>query len=215
MRRQFLKDNPDVRAALDSELRKALGMARKEAARPSATPVEPAKPVEASQAGRCQRCTFAVRDGCPIYQLPAAGHDRITRQAAIFQEVTMLESASSNLKRSLWAFLGGARSSGRHGMCLFGREADVAFALVRRNADRAHRAGSYRFTIGVTERFTNGPIRLSIFCSTACPGSCGATKWEYGSPRRSSAHWQLSRSIFSESVSSGRERRLRPRCYFA
>ncbi|HTS50932.1 MAG TPA: recombinase RecA [Bryobacteraceae bacterium] len=47
--RQFLKDNPDVRTALDGELRRALGMVRKEAAPPSATPVEPAKPLEAGK----------------------------------------------------------------------------------------------------------------------------------------------------------------------
>ena len=44
--RQFLKDNADVRAQLDAELRKALGMVRKE---PEA-PAEPPKPVTASAA---------------------------------------------------------------------------------------------------------------------------------------------------------------------
>jgi len=44
--RQFLKDNQDVRAQLDMELRKALGMARKEAAQPAAAPAEASKPVE-------------------------------------------------------------------------------------------------------------------------------------------------------------------------
>ena len=49
--RQFLKDNPDVRAALDTELRKTLGMARKEAAQPAPPPpVEAPKPVSASAA---------------------------------------------------------------------------------------------------------------------------------------------------------------------
>ncbi len=47
--RQFLKDNPDVRAQLDTELRKALGMARKEA-EPAAAPAEPAKPANAAAA---------------------------------------------------------------------------------------------------------------------------------------------------------------------
>ena len=44
--RQFLKDNPDVRRQLDTELRKTLGMLRKE---PEA-PAEPPKPVTASAA---------------------------------------------------------------------------------------------------------------------------------------------------------------------
>jgi recombination protein RecA len=50
--RQFLKDNPDVRASLDVELRKALGMTRKEAT-PAAgpVPVETPKPA-AANAGR-------------------------------------------------------------------------------------------------------------------------------------------------------------------
>ncbi|HYL37424.1 MAG TPA: recombinase RecA [Bryobacteraceae bacterium] len=47
--RQFLKDNPDVRQQLDTELRKALGMARKEA-EPVAAPVEPPKPAAANAA---------------------------------------------------------------------------------------------------------------------------------------------------------------------
>src|SRR5579863_9731871 len=38
--RQFLKDNPDVRASLDTELRKALGLIRSEPARAPAAPVE-------------------------------------------------------------------------------------------------------------------------------------------------------------------------------
>jgi recombination protein RecA len=45
--RQFLKDNADVRRQIDSELRKALGMARKEAESPAA---EPPKPVTATAA---------------------------------------------------------------------------------------------------------------------------------------------------------------------
>ena len=45
--RQFLKDNPDVRVQLDTELRKALGMLRKE---PEAAPVEASKPATASAA---------------------------------------------------------------------------------------------------------------------------------------------------------------------
>ena len=48
--RQFLKDNPDVRTALDTELRKTLGMARKEVAQPAPAPVEVPKPVNASAA---------------------------------------------------------------------------------------------------------------------------------------------------------------------
>jgi recombination protein RecA len=47
--RQFLKDNSDLRTQLDGDLRKALGMARKEPA-PAAAPVEPAKPVNAAAA---------------------------------------------------------------------------------------------------------------------------------------------------------------------
>ena len=49
--RQFLKDNPDVRASLDVELRKALGMMRKEAS-PAAgpVPVEAPKPAAANAA---------------------------------------------------------------------------------------------------------------------------------------------------------------------
>ncbi|HEX6894628.1 MAG TPA: recombinase RecA [Bryobacteraceae bacterium] len=45
--RQFLKDNPEVRVQLDTELRKALGMLRKE---PEAAPVEASKPATASAA---------------------------------------------------------------------------------------------------------------------------------------------------------------------
>jgi recombination protein RecA len=49
--RQFLKDNPDVRTALDAELRKALGMVRKEAeAVPAPVPVEVPKPAAANAA---------------------------------------------------------------------------------------------------------------------------------------------------------------------
>src|SRR5262244_4116860 len=44
--RQFLKDNPDVRVQLDTELRKALGMVRKEA-EPSPATVEVTKPATA------------------------------------------------------------------------------------------------------------------------------------------------------------------------
>src|SRR5499433_2142216 len=44
--RQFLKDNPDVRQGLDTELRKALGMVRKEA-EPSPATVEVTKPATA------------------------------------------------------------------------------------------------------------------------------------------------------------------------
>src|ERR1700693_5060761 len=45
--RQFLKDNPDIRQQVDTELRKALGMARKA---PEAPPAELPKPVTASAA---------------------------------------------------------------------------------------------------------------------------------------------------------------------
>src|SRR5689334_22305390 len=41
--RQFLKDNPDVRQQVDTELRKALGLIRKEAEPAAAPPVETAK----------------------------------------------------------------------------------------------------------------------------------------------------------------------------
>ncbi|HUA17103.1 MAG TPA: recombinase RecA [Bryobacteraceae bacterium] len=47
--RSFLKDNPDIRQKVDVELRKALGLVRKEA-EPAAAPVEAAKPVGASAA---------------------------------------------------------------------------------------------------------------------------------------------------------------------
>jgi recombination protein RecA len=51
--RQFLKDNPDIRQNVDTELRKALGLMRKEAdavAAPVPAPVEAAKPAAASAA---------------------------------------------------------------------------------------------------------------------------------------------------------------------
>src|SRR6202041_255354 len=51
--RQFLKDNPDIRQNVDTELRKALGLVRKEAeavAAPVPAPVEAAKPATASAA---------------------------------------------------------------------------------------------------------------------------------------------------------------------
>jgi len=49
--RQFLKDNPDVRGQLDTELRKTLGMTRKESAPAAApAPVEASKPATANAA---------------------------------------------------------------------------------------------------------------------------------------------------------------------
>jgi recombination protein RecA len=48
--RQFLKDNPDVRQQVDTELRKALGLIRKEAEPAAAPPVETAKPAAATSA---------------------------------------------------------------------------------------------------------------------------------------------------------------------
>ena len=48
--RQFLKDNPDVRVGLDAELRKALGLSRKEPEASAAASVETAKPANASAA---------------------------------------------------------------------------------------------------------------------------------------------------------------------
>src|SRR6202521_697008 len=48
--RQFLKDNPDVRQQVDSELRKALGLNRKEPEAPAPTPAESPKPATASAA---------------------------------------------------------------------------------------------------------------------------------------------------------------------
>jgi recombination protein RecA len=45
--RQFLKDNPDIRQAIDQELRKALGLIKPETA-PAATPAEAAPPVNSS-----------------------------------------------------------------------------------------------------------------------------------------------------------------------
>jgi len=47
--RQFLKDNPDIRQQVDTELRKALGLTRKDTVEPAAAaPVETAKPVAAN-----------------------------------------------------------------------------------------------------------------------------------------------------------------------
>ena len=48
--RQFLKDNPDVRQQVDSELRKALGLNRKAQEVPAPAPVESPKPATASAA---------------------------------------------------------------------------------------------------------------------------------------------------------------------
>jgi recombination protein RecA len=48
--RQFLKDNPDVRQQVDSELRKALGLNRKAPEAPAPAPPELPKPVTASAA---------------------------------------------------------------------------------------------------------------------------------------------------------------------
>ena len=48
--RQFLKDNPDIRQQMDTELRKALGMIKKEPAEVIAAPVEAPKPANASAA---------------------------------------------------------------------------------------------------------------------------------------------------------------------
>jgi recombination protein RecA len=48
--RQFLKDNPDVRQQVDAELRKALGLNRKEPEAPAPTPAESPKPAAASAA---------------------------------------------------------------------------------------------------------------------------------------------------------------------
>jgi recombination protein RecA len=45
--RQFLKDNPDIRANIDTELRKALGLIKSEAAPPAEPPPVNAKPVPA------------------------------------------------------------------------------------------------------------------------------------------------------------------------
>ncbi len=50
--RQFLKDNPDVRVQLDTELRKALGMASKEPDAPAPAPVEAVKPASATAGAR-------------------------------------------------------------------------------------------------------------------------------------------------------------------
>jgi recombination protein RecA len=48
--RQFLKDNPDVRQEVDSELRKALGLNRKAPESPAPVPAESPKPATASAA---------------------------------------------------------------------------------------------------------------------------------------------------------------------
>jgi recombination protein RecA len=46
--RQFLKDNPDIRTQLDAELRKALGMVRKDPEAPPASTEQPSKPATAT-----------------------------------------------------------------------------------------------------------------------------------------------------------------------
>jgi recombination protein RecA len=48
--RQFLKDNPDIREGLDTDLRKALGMSKKDPAAPVAAVAEVPKPAAASAA---------------------------------------------------------------------------------------------------------------------------------------------------------------------
>jgi recombination protein RecA len=48
--RQFLKDNPDIRQQLDTELRKTLGMIRKDPVPAVAPVVETPKPATASAA---------------------------------------------------------------------------------------------------------------------------------------------------------------------
>ena len=48
--RQFLKDNPDIRQQIETELRKVLGFGRKESEATAAPPVEAPKPVAASAA---------------------------------------------------------------------------------------------------------------------------------------------------------------------
>jgi recombination protein RecA len=48
--RQFLKDNPDVRKQVDSELRKALGLTRKEPEAPAPAAEAPPKPATATAA---------------------------------------------------------------------------------------------------------------------------------------------------------------------
>jgi recombination protein RecA len=51
--RQFLKDNPDIRQSIDTELRKALGLVRKEpeaVAAPVPAPIEASKPAAAAGA---------------------------------------------------------------------------------------------------------------------------------------------------------------------
>ena len=51
--RQFLKDNPDIRQSIDTELRKALGLVRKEpeaVAPPVPAPIEASKPAAAAGA---------------------------------------------------------------------------------------------------------------------------------------------------------------------
>ena len=77
--RQFLKDNPDIRQNVDTELRKALGLVRKE---PEAVAPQVPAPVEASQTARpparsvtltpvtlkrlcSSRSTFSLRRPCP------------------------------------------------------------------------------------------------------------------------------------------------------
>ena len=53
--RQFLKDNPDIRARIDTELRKTLGLnksAEPEGAAPAPTPIDSAKPTAAAGRGR-------------------------------------------------------------------------------------------------------------------------------------------------------------------
>jgi recombination protein RecA len=50
--RQFLKDNPDVRAKIDSDLRKALGMVKKEPEAPAAVAPAPVEMPRQAGAGR-------------------------------------------------------------------------------------------------------------------------------------------------------------------
>ena len=51
--RQFLKDNPDVRTKLDTELRKTLGLVRSEYSPvPGPTPIDSAKPAAAAARGK-------------------------------------------------------------------------------------------------------------------------------------------------------------------
>ncbi len=74
--RQFLKDNPDIRAKIDSELRKALGLTKTQEAEaaPGPTPIDAAKPARARPIDSRLAIAFARREArmqaSPSYLAP-------------------------------------------------------------------------------------------------------------------------------------------------